>query len=117
MLDIMEIQNSTIVNGKGVFVQMHHKKGDIVFVLSGRIYDEPTRETIHIGNNKHIYDAFGIFINHSFEPNIQIQGLNVVALCDIQPGDEIMFNYNDTEINMANPFCVNETMVFGKRSK
>ena len=55
MLDIMEIQNSTIVNGKGVFVQMHHKKGDIVFVLSGKIYDEPTRETIHIGNNKHIY--------------------------------------------------------------
>ena len=64
----MEITNSVKNEGKGIILRKTIKKGEIVFILTGEIFDKPTRESIHIGNNKHIYDNHGIFINHSFEP-------------------------------------------------
>ena len=110
----MEIANSTFVKGKGVILRKNVQKDEIVFVLSGRIFNQPTRESIHIGNNKHIYDEYGIYINHSFEPSVRIEGLNVIALKDLHNGDEITFNYNETEINMANTFYVDDVLVSGK---
>ena len=112
----MEIQHSKITNGKGLFVTKEYKRGEIVFILSGKIYNYPMRETIHIGNNKHIYDEFGIFINHSFTPNISIDGVNVIAMLDIYSGDELAFNYNTTEIEMSSPFYVDNILVSGKPS-
>ena len=100
----MEIGRSTNAEGKGLLLTKSVKSGETVFVLSGEIFDSPTRESIHIGDNKHIYDEFGIFINHSFKPTVKISHKDVVALVDMNPGDEITFNYNDSEINMANPF-------------
>ena len=102
-----------MLNGQGLFVTKNIKKGEIVFTLVGEIFILPTRETIHIGNNKHIYDEYGKFINHSFTPNIYIDNVDVVALVDIAADDEVMFNYNDTEINMACPFYANNKLVNG----
>ena len=114
MILIMEVKNSKCVNGKGLFVKEKYVSGDIIFVLSGTISSKPTRESIHVGNNKHIHDQFGIYINHSFTPNIRIEGLNVVAICDIEKDTEIMFNYNETEVNMACPFCIEGEEVKGR---
>ena len=111
----MEILQSRIVDGKGLFVKNSFKKGDVVFVLKGEIFDHPTRESINIGNNEHIYDEYGIFINHSFEPSVCIQHTNVVALHDIECGGEISFNYNDSEINMSDVFYVGDQKVCGKQ--
>lgn len=113
----MEIRNSKITNGKGLFSTKKYKKGEIIYVLSGEIFDKPTRETIHIGNNQHIYDKYGIYINHSFNPNILVKGYELIALCDIDIGEELFFNYNDTEINMDNPFYVNNILVCGNQTK
>ena len=110
----MKIKNSKITNEKGLFSTKEYKRGDVLYVLCGEIYNKPTRETIHIGNNKHIYDKFGIYINHSFNPNTYVNGRELTALCDIKINDEIFFNYNDTEINMANPFYDNNILVCGK---
>ena len=110
----MEIQNSTTAEGKGLFATKEYKRGEIVFTLSGPLYDSPIRETIHIGNNIHIYDEFGKYINHSFTPTIYIENVNVIALLDIFVGDELVFNYNETEINMSSPFYVNNILVSGK---
>ena len=112
----MEIANSKLVDGKGVILRKSVKKGEIVFVLSGRIFNQPTRESIHIGNNKHIYDEYGIFINHSFDPSVRIENINVIALKDLHDGDEITFNYNETEINMANTFYVDNVLVSGQNT-
>lgn len=109
----MEIRDSSNVNGKGLFATEDYTEDEVVFVLAGEIFDHPTRESIHIGNNKHIYDHLGIYINHSFEPTIYIEGLNVVAKRDIKKGDELMFNYNESEINMASPFLVGDVEVKG----
>ena len=110
----MEIKKSNYIDGLGLFVNTSYTKDDIIFVLDGDMLDYPTRESIHIGNNKHIIDKFGSFINHSFNPNIKIDGKNVVALKKIKIGEEICFNYNDSEINMACPFHVNHQIVCGK---
>lgn len=111
----MEIRESMVINGKGLFSTKYYKKNEIIYVLSGEIFDHPTRETIYIGNNQHIYDSFGIFINHSFTPNIFINNKNVIALKDIEPNEELMFNYNDNEINMAAPFYVGNEYVSGNK--
>jgi hypothetical protein len=110
----MEIANSKIVAGKGLILKKRVKKGEIVFMLSGEISDSPTRESIHIGDNKHIYDKMGIFINHSFEPTVYISNVNVIALDDMNDGDEITFDYNVSEINMANQFKVGDVLVCGE---
>lgn len=110
----MEIKKSNHIDGLGVFVSKSYKKNDIIFVLDGVLVNNPTRESIHIGNNRHIIDKIGSFINHSFKPNIKIDGKNVVALKNIEIGEEIFFNYNDSEINMACPFHVNHQIVCGK---
>lgn len=110
----MEIKQSSIVDGKGLFVTTAHQKGDIIYVLVGSIDNKPTRESIYIGNGEHIYDEYGIFMNHSFSPNTKIIGRNIVALENINPGDEITFDYNSNEINMAAPFELNGIKVSGK---
>lgn len=111
----MEVKDSNdIAGGKGLFATKNYSQGEIIHTLTGEILNYPTRETIHIGNNKHIYDEYGIYINHSFEPNIIICENNIIALNNIQSGDEIKFNYNDSEINMANPFYVDNILVCGK---
>lgn len=112
----MKVKHSKLTNEKGLFSTEKYKKGDIVYILSGEVYSEPTRETIHIGNNKHIYDKYGIYMNHSFNPNICINERSLVALCDIQIDDELFFNYNETETNMANPFYVNGVLVSGNQN-
>lgn len=73
------------------------------------------RETIHIGNDKHIYDDYGIFIDHSFEPNIKIHHDEIFALHDINIDDELTFNYNENECTIANPFYVNGILVCGNQ--
>jgi len=112
----MEIRDSETNGGKGLFSTRDYSKGQIIYVLTGEIYDKPTRETIYIGENKHIYDKYGIYINHSFNPNIYIDKNRVIALNKINKDEELMFNYNDNEINMANPFYVNYILVCGKNT-
>jgi hypothetical protein len=110
----MEIRHNDLIKGRGLFATKKYKKGEIIYKLCGTVYDYPTRETIHIGSNKHIYDQYGIFINHSFEPTIYIKDTDLIALKDINENDEIVFNYNENELEMANPFYVNGILVKGR---
>jgi len=101
----MEIREcSRIGGGNGLFATKYYKKGEVIHVLCGTILNYPTKYSIHIGNNQHIEDFYGISINHSFEPSVLICGKNVVAKNDIQCGDEITFDYNESEISMSAPF-------------
>ena len=74
------------------------------------------RETIYIGHNKHIYDQNGIYMNHSFNPTTYINKYDVVALNNINIDDELTFDYNKNEINMAAPFVVDGIIVSGKQT-
>ena len=89
---------------KCLYATQDYKLGDIIRVLRGELILKPTRESIHIGNNMHVIDEYGKYINHSFEPNTRIELNKVIALKDIKKYEEITFNYNESEINMAEPF-------------
>jgi hypothetical protein len=109
----MEIKNIGNTNEKGLFATKKYTKDERVHTLIGEIYDKPTRETIRIGYGRHIYDNYGIFLNHSFNPNIYIIYSEICALQDINIGDELVFNYNKNEGTMANPFYVDGILVCG----
>ena len=110
----MEIKLNDTIGEYGLYATQFYAKGDILFVLSGKIFANPTRETIYVGNGTHIHDPFGIYINHSFMPSVRIDSRNVRAARDINSGDEITFDYNLNEIQMANPFYSDGILVSGK---
>lgn len=113
----MEVKHSEKINGLGLFATKQYKKDDIIFALKGEETNYPTRESIYVGNNTHVLDQMGQYINHSFEPTTHIQGYNVVALIDMNENCEITFNYNENELTMAAPFTVNGQAVCGKMCK
>lgn len=88
----------------GLFATRSYKRFDQVHVLSGVELDHPTRESIYVGGGVHIVDAWGQFVNHSFEPSCTVRGRFFIALRDINVGEELTFNYNWSELPMANPF-------------
>jgi SET domain-containing protein len=93
-------------------------KGDAVLKIEGEISSVPSKYSIQIGENKHIesYSSDPLdkrsawrFINHSCDPNcfIDIRKMQLIALSDIEPGEEITFDYTTTEFEMAAPFYCN----------
>lgn len=97
----------------GVFADKNYENGSVLRELSGLLFTNPTRESIHVGRNMHVVDIYGKYMNHSFDPNVKIVNNKVIALRDIKQFEEITFNYNDSEINMACPFEVDGKKVCG----
>lgn len=104
----IEIENSNI-HGKGIVTKEPIKKGSIIGILTGKFYQSkelelidkelkhflfPVEESLFIGP-ENLYDISPLFyINHSCEPNAGIDGdLVIIALKDIEPGEEITIDY------------------------
>ena len=88
---------------------------EVVFVLQGEFTDQPSKYSIQIGEGRHLEplpndlgDVGSLirFFNHSCDPStfLNLEDLTVRALRDLEPGEEVTFNYNATEYDMANPF-------------
>ena len=99
----------------GVYSTKTYKFNEIVHVMTGQMSNIPTQKSIHIGDNMHLLDEFGQYINHSFEPNVKVVNNKLIAIKDIDIYDEITFNYNDSELNMACPFEDEGIKVCGKK--
>ena len=110
----MEIKNSSNIDGKGLFSTKIFLKDSIIYTLTGEIKCIPDKYTIQIDKEQHITDKLGKYINHSFNPNVKIKGRDIIAIKDINPGDEILYNYNDNENIMAKPFYQDGVLVSGK---
>lgn len=109
----MEVKFNKELNAKGLYATKAYSKGETIFTLTGKTFDHPTRETIYVGNGVHIHDENGAFINHSFTPSMYVKSYELVAKVDMKEGDEITFDYNSSELGMANPFEVDGKMVCG----
>lgn len=102
----IEIKKSN--SGNGLFARKLIKKGSVVFHFKGKIGDDAhtNPESLQIDENKFLESTlkFDDFLNHSCEPNCYIdwQNLNLVALKDIQIGEELTFDYNTAEYDLIN---------------
>ena len=106
------IEYSERVSGKALFTSVPFLKDEIIYTLTGKISTIRTKYTIEIGINKHILDNFGMYMNHSSFPTVKIKGNSVIAIRDIMPGEEINFDYNQSESLICSPFIDNETGVY-----
>ena len=75
---------------------------------AGEFFSEPNYLTIQIDMGRHItlVPGFLQYCNHSCNPNIffDTTTMEVTALKDIKPNDELSFFYPSTEFEMAQPF-------------
>lgn len=94
------------VNGmQGLFATQQYNINTILFVIEGEEIDFPTRTSIQINENTHVnVNAPLAFINHSCTPNIVVEEKKIKAIKSIEPGDEICFDYNQSEFDLANKF-------------
>ncbi|MGJ8639665.1 MAG: SET domain-containing protein-lysine N-methyltransferase [Opitutaceae bacterium] len=111
-----EIKTSTIEDaGKGLFAKVQIKEDDTIGYYTGYIIDEeefnnpdrPFSPYVMWVSKNHIIVGEGPlsnytrYINHSDEPNAFLvtssrwKTARIEALCTIEPGEEIFFNYGD----------------------
>lgn len=104
--DIM--QNSS-TGEKSLHATAFFDAGDLICAFGAdRILNTPTYLTVQTGEDKHITldPEFLQYINHSCNPNVffDTTAMELLALKEIQPGDELMFFYPSTEWKMEQPF-------------
>ena len=85
------------------------KKGDVLSSFSESILGKKmTYLTVQVSDNKHIIlrPEYLQYINHNCNPNafFDIDSMNLIALKDIQIGEELTFFYPSTEWEMVQPF-------------
>ena len=85
--------------------------GEVVFPLQGRPVTHPTRFTIQVGAEAHLDPVSDLVspwgsLNHGCDPNVAIDVPRraIVARREIDTGDELRFDYNTTEWELAESF-------------
>ncbi|MBX3175455.1 MAG: SET domain-containing protein-lysine N-methyltransferase [Gemmatimonadaceae bacterium] len=90
--------------------------GTPILRIEGRLTDLPTRHSVQVGASQHIdpFDLFDdaaqvewrswMYLNHHCEPNAELRERVLVALRDIAEGEDVTFDYNTTEWELAEPF-------------
>lgn len=91
-------------NSKALVAAVPFSPGALIRQLVGREVDTPTRTSIQVGESKHIEDDFGSFVNHSCDPSAIIEDGCLVAIKQIDVGNEITFDYKKNENTLASPF-------------
>jgi hypothetical protein len=116
---IVQTDGFAVVRSSGEFrvvAQKHIPAGGRLFAVEGEQTKVPTRFSVQVDATVHLdlpeghaseelMDLFyWRFTNHSCSPNAHLCGRVFRALRSIEPWQEITFNYNTTEYEMAEPF-------------
>ncbi len=86
------------IHGKGLFAEINIKEGTVIAFLEGKRTEQDGPHVLWID------DEIGFevvnecrYVNHSPDPNAAYyDDLTLVALRDIQPGEEITHHYGET---------------------
>ena len=101
---------------RGVVAVETIEEGEVILAVNGRLTDVPSRYSIQVGEHEHIdlpRNADPVrgpgeypwqFLNHSCEANAMLVGREFVAIRKIRTAEEVTFNYNASEYDMASPF-------------
>ncbi len=82
--------------------------GEVVIELSPVFRDDPERYSVQVGPTLH--QAFtnepDDYLNHGCHPNVRVdtEAMAVIAIREIQLAEEVRFNYNTSEWELAEPF-------------
>ncbi len=91
--------------------------GTVLFSITGRETPTPTRYSLQVGATLHLDQDcarskdevvqcyFWRYMNHHCQPTVDIHDRAVRARRTIQVGEAITFDYNTTELDMAEPFA------------
>ena len=108
----------------GEYVDGHHRLvatrdfeiEDHILRLRGEIIEYPSRFSVQIGPGQHMEVPADVqvkqpldryrwrFLNHSCEPNAKFENRNLVTIREIKASEQITFDYNTTEYDLATPF-------------
>ncbi len=91
---LIYVDNSPI-HGKGLFARRHIRAGDTIGIIEGIPTSTNGDHVLWLDNENAILVKCDFrFVNHSDEPNaVYYDNLEVCALTDIEPGEEITHNY------------------------
>jgi hypothetical protein len=120
----MSVQIIQTPHGFSLIATRGFAPGEHVLDLTGITKTTKDRYSIQISQDEHLHpfdelqdnpadcQTPWIYTNHSCNPNVVIRDRAYIALRNIQPGDDITFDYETTEVDMAEPFtcgCQSET--------
>ena len=108
------VVKDSLIQGKGLFASESVRKGEVVAVKGGSIFDRKTlakiekilgpaeiqiEEDLFIGPIKaEEREGAMLYLNHSCEPNVGVQGQIVfVAMRDIEAGEELTLDWATTD--------------------
>ena len=105
-----------VLNEFSVIAAVPIRPGELVFQIEGVQVPVASRFSVQVDDQWHVdlskdatekdiilYHPWR-FMNHSCDPSVRVIGREVRALRAILPGDEITFDYDTTEFEMAEPF-------------
>ncbi|GGA10182.1 SET domain-containing methyltransferase [Okeania sp. KiyG1] len=106
---IAEIRESQTTGYKSLYATVEFKPGQVISTFGGKeILDRPNYLTVQISDHQHIMldPEFLQYINHSCSPNVffDTQKMVVIALRNIEMGEEFTFFYPSTEWSMDRGF-------------
>jgi hypothetical protein len=104
-----DIMQNGVTGEKSLHANVFFDAGEMICEFSaGTVSEVPTYLTVQTGENKHITldPEFLQYINHSCDPNVffDTTRMQLLALKEVQPGDELMFFYPSSEWEMTQPF-------------
>ena len=104
-----DIMQNEITGERSLHAAAFFDAGDTICAFAAdKTQDTATYLTVQTGAQKHITLSpdFLQYVNHSCDPNVffDTTTMQLLALKEIQPGDEFMFFYPSTEWEMAQPF-------------
>lgn len=106
--------------GKGVFAKKDIKKGELLGIFKGKIIPDTKENLDKYGDfllpvnyeNAMLVKNIFKYTNHSCDPNCGVKdGINIIALKDINKGEEVTIDYDTLEYdwemdcNCGSPNC------------
>ncbi len=110
MNDLLEAR-LTPDRGTAAFVTREINAGELLGTLAGPRIETRNRYTIERDGHHYEPGAPVRYVNHSCTPNARWSGHELRALRTLQAGEEVTFDYTETESGFAAPFlcrCLSE---------
>lgn len=90
---------------KSLYAKKYYIEGEIISYVEGEEITQPNRYSVQVGENLHVNVKEPVmYINHNCDGNIFLKDRKFISNRVIKIGEEITFDYNRTELNLAEPF-------------